>query len=54
VCVCVCMFGHNSETPVAISAKLGTHMAVCMFKNLTYILYRVFHDFRAYLQEVIS
>jgi hypothetical protein len=38
VCVCVCMFGHNS-TPGAISTKLGTHMAVCMCKNLMYILY---------------
>jgi hypothetical protein len=39
VCVCVCMFGHNSGTPGAISTKLGTHMAVCMCKNLMYILY---------------
>jgi hypothetical protein len=33
------MFGHNSGTPGAISIKLGTHIAVCMYKNLTYILY---------------
>jgi hypothetical protein len=37
--VCVCMFGHNSGTPGAISTKLGTHMAVCMCKNLMYVLY---------------
>jgi hypothetical protein len=39
VCVCVCMFEHNSGTPGAISTKLGTDMAVCMCKNLMYILY---------------
>jgi hypothetical protein len=39
VCVCVCVFGHNSGTPGAISTKLGTHMAVCMCKNLMYIFY---------------
>jgi hypothetical protein len=33
------MFEHNSGTPGAISTKLGTHMAVCMYKNLMYILY---------------
>jgi hypothetical protein len=38
-CVCICMFGHNSGTPGAISTKLGTHMALCMCKNLLYILY---------------
>jgi hypothetical protein len=37
--VCVCMFGHNSGTPGAISTKLGTRMALCMCKNLMYILY---------------
>jgi hypothetical protein len=31
------MFEHSSETPVAISTKLGTHMAVCMFKHLMHI-----------------
>jgi hypothetical protein len=36
--VCVCIFGHNSGTPGAISTKLGTYMAVCMCKNLMYIL----------------
>jgi hypothetical protein len=39
VCLCVCMFGHNSGTPGAISTKLGTHMALCMCKNLMYVLY---------------
>jgi hypothetical protein len=39
VCVCVCMSGHNSGTPGAISAKLGTHTAICMCKNLMYVLY---------------
>jgi hypothetical protein len=35
----VCMFGHNSGTPGAISTKLGIHIAICMYKNLMYILY---------------
>jgi hypothetical protein len=39
MCVCVCMSGHNSGTPVAISTKLGTHIAICMYKNLMYVLY---------------
>jgi hypothetical protein len=39
VCVCVCMFEHNSATPGAISTKLGTHIDICMCKNLMYILY---------------
>jgi hypothetical protein len=38
-CVCVCMSGHNSGTPAAISTKLGTHIATCMCKNLMYVLY---------------
>jgi hypothetical protein len=46
VCVCararVCMFGHNSGMPGAMSTKLGTHMAVCMCKSLMYILYIYF------------
>jgi hypothetical protein len=44
VCLCVCMFGHNSGTPGAISTILGTHMAVrvCMCKNLMYIIYIFF------------
>jgi hypothetical protein len=39
ICVCVCMSGHNSGTPGTISAKLGTHIAICMCKNLMYVLY---------------
>jgi hypothetical protein len=39
VCVCVCMSGHNSGTPGAISTKLGTHITICMCKNLMYVLY---------------
>jgi hypothetical protein len=35
----VCMFGHNSGTPGAISTKLGTHIAICMCQNLMYILF---------------
>jgi hypothetical protein len=31
VYVCACMSGHNSGTPGAISAKLGTYIAICMF-----------------------
>jgi hypothetical protein len=37
VCVCVCVSGHNSGTPGAISTKLGTHIAICMCKNLMYL-----------------
>jgi hypothetical protein len=37
--VCVCVSGHNSGTPLAISTKLGTHIAICMCKNLMYVLY---------------
>jgi hypothetical protein len=33
----VCLFEHNSGTPGAISTKLGTHIAVCMCKNLMYV-----------------
>jgi hypothetical protein len=36
VCLCLCVFEHNSG---AISTKLGTHIAICMCKNLMYILY---------------
>jgi hypothetical protein len=39
VCVCVCMSGNNSGTPGAISTKLGTHIAICMCKNLMYVSY---------------
>jgi hypothetical protein len=39
VFVYVCMFEHNSGTPGAISTKLGTHIAICMCKNLMYVLY---------------
>jgi hypothetical protein len=33
------MFEHSSGTPGAISTKLGTRIAVCMCKNLMYVLY---------------
>jgi hypothetical protein len=33
----MCMSGHNSGTPGAIKTKLGTHIAICMCKNLIYI-----------------
>jgi hypothetical protein len=39
VCVCVCVSGYNSGTPGAISTKLGTHIAICMCKNLMNVLY---------------
>jgi hypothetical protein len=39
VCVCVCVFLHNSGTPGAIATKLGTHMTICMYKNLMFIIY---------------
>jgi hypothetical protein len=42
MCVCVCMSEHNSGTPGVISTKLGTHIAICMCKNLMYVLY-IFH-----------
>jgi hypothetical protein len=38
-CVCACVFEHNSGKTGAISTKLGTHIAICMCKNLMYILY---------------
>jgi hypothetical protein len=37
--VCMCMSGHNSGTPGAISTKLSTHIALSMCKNLMYVLY---------------
>jgi hypothetical protein len=37
--VCVCMFEHNSGTPGAISTKLSIHIAICMCKNLMYVIY---------------
>jgi hypothetical protein len=36
--VCVCMSGHNSGTPGEISTNLGTHIAICMCKNVMYLL----------------
>jgi hypothetical protein len=33
------MSGHNSGTPGAISTKLGTHIAICMCKNLIHVIY---------------
>jgi hypothetical protein len=38
----MCMFEPNSGTPGAISAKLGTHMAVCMYKNPFLYIYRLY------------
>jgi hypothetical protein len=37
--VCVCVSRHNSGTLGAISTKLGTHIAICMCKNLMYTSY---------------
>jgi hypothetical protein len=37
--VCVRACGPNSGMPGAISTKLGTHIAICMCKNLMYVLY---------------
>jgi hypothetical protein len=34
VCACVCVSGHNSGMPGAISTKLGTHIVICMCKDL--------------------
>jgi hypothetical protein len=39
VYICVFMSGHNSGTPGAISTKLGTHIAICICKNLMYVLF---------------
>jgi hypothetical protein len=33
------MFQHNSGMAGAISTNLGTHMTICMYKNLIYTLY---------------
>jgi hypothetical protein len=38
-CVYVCISGHNPGMPGAISTKYGTHIAICMCKNLMYVLY---------------
>jgi hypothetical protein len=38
----VCMSGHSSGTPGAILTKLRTHIAICMCKNIMYVLY-IFH-----------
>jgi hypothetical protein len=35
----VCMSRHNSGMPGAISTKLGTHIAICMCKNLMFYIY---------------
>jgi hypothetical protein len=40
--VCVCIFEHNSGTPGAISIKLGTHIAICMCKNLKYVILYIY------------
>jgi hypothetical protein len=42
VCVCVCLFQHNSGTPEAISTKFGTHMTICMYINVMYILIHLY------------
>jgi hypothetical protein len=39
VYIYIYMSGHNYGTPGAISTKLGTHIAICMCKNLMYVLY---------------
>jgi hypothetical protein len=33
------MSEHNSGTPGVISTKHGTHIAICVCKNLMYFLY---------------
>jgi hypothetical protein len=53
-CVCVCLFGHNSGKPGAISTKLGTHMAVCMCKNLMYIYIYIYIFFFYFLSIIFS
>jgi hypothetical protein len=30
MCVCVCVSGHDSGTPGAISTKLGAHITICV------------------------
>jgi hypothetical protein len=42
ISVCVRARAHNSGMPGGISTKLGTHIAICMCKNLMYFLY-IFH-----------
>jgi hypothetical protein len=48
--MCMCMFEHNSGTPGAILTKLGTGMAVCMYKNLIYIFYYIYIIYFIYIQ----
>jgi hypothetical protein len=47
----VCMSGHNSGTPRAISTKLGTHNAICMCKNLMYVIYIYIYSSRRMVLE---
>jgi hypothetical protein len=37
--VCVCVSGHNSGTPGAISTKLGTHIAIYMCVRILCMFY---------------
>jgi hypothetical protein len=46
VCVCVCMFQHNSGTPGAISTKLGTHMTI--YTYLLLLLLYIYKLLRLY------
>jgi hypothetical protein len=48
VCVYVCMSGHNSATPGAISTKFCTHIAICMCKNFMYVCVRILCMFYIY------
>jgi hypothetical protein len=40
------MFQHNSGTPGAISTKLGTRMSICIYTNLSYILYIYIYKYK--------
>lgn len=39
--MCVCMFQHNSGTPGAISAKLGTHMTHNLGTKIVYSTFKL-------------
>jgi hypothetical protein len=57
VCVCVCVCAralvpqHKSGKPGAISTKLGTHMTICMYTNLMYIIY-IYIYIHEYIYEI--
>jgi hypothetical protein len=46
VCVCVSVCVRLCGTPGATSTKLGTHMTICMYKNLVLYIYIYIYIYR--------